>query len=148
MRLQPFRKWGTGKFALGVGKMPLLAQRKVEAEAKQREAEAREREAENSFEKVARKWWDWWAPGKSERHTGYVLRRLEADVFPPFGHKSINVVTAADIRSLMRTIEGRGARDVAKRAHEATGSSFPLCDCPWYSQPKSCRRFQTQRHSR
>jgi integrase len=101
-----------------------MAQRKVEAEAKQREAEAQEREAENSFEKVARKWWDWWAPGKSERHTGYVLRRLEADVFPPFGHKSINVVTAADIRSLMRTIEGRGARDVAKRAHETTGQVF------------------------
>jgi Arm DNA-binding domain len=54
-------------FASGIDPM---AQRKVEAEAKQREAEAQEREAENSFEKVARKWWDWWAPGKSERHTG------------------------------------------------------------------------------
>ena len=62
--------------------------------------------------------------GKSQRHTDYVLRRLEADVFPLFGHKSINAVTAADIRNLMLTIEGRGARDVAKRAHETTGQVF------------------------
>ena len=101
-----------------------MAKRKAEAEAKQREVEAQERVAENSFEKVARKWWDWWATGKSERHTDYVLRRLEADVFPLFGHKSVNTLTAADIRNLMLTIEGRGARDVAKRAHETTGQVF------------------------
>lgn len=74
-----------------------MAERKAEAEAKQKEA--REREAENSFEKVARKWWDWRATGKSQRHADYVLRRLEADVFPSFGHKFIAAVTAADIRN-------------------------------------------------
>ena len=101
-----------------------MADRKAEAKAKQREIEAREREAESSFEKVARKWWDWWAAGKSQRHADYVLRRLEADMFPTFGHKFIDAVTAADIRKLMLTIERRGARDVAKRAHETTGQIF------------------------
>lgn len=101
-----------------------MAERKAEAEAKQKEVKAREREAENSFEKVARKWWDWWAAGKSRRHADYVLRRLEADVFPSFGHKFIEAVTAADIRKLMLTIEDRGARDVAKRAYETTGQVF------------------------
>jgi integrase len=101
-----------------------MAERKAEAEGKQKEIEARDRESENSFENVARKWWDWWAVGKSPRHADYVLRRLEADVFPSFGHKFINAVTAADIRKLMLTIEGRGARDVAKRAHEMTGQVF------------------------
>jgi integrase len=101
-----------------------MAERKSESEAKQKEVEAKEREAENSFEKVARKWWDWWAAGKSQRHADYVLRRLEADAFPSFGHKFIDAVTAADIRKLMLTIEDRGARDVAKRAHETTGQVF------------------------
>ena len=101
-----------------------MAVRKAEAEAKQREAEAQERESENSFENVARKWWDWWAPGKSPRHTNYVLRRMEADVFPSFGHRFIEAVTATDIRKLMQMIESRGARDVAKRAHETTGQVF------------------------
>jgi hypothetical protein len=35
-----------------------MAERKAEADAKQRETEALQREAENSFENVARKWWD------------------------------------------------------------------------------------------
>jgi len=108
-----------------------MAERKAEFEAKQKEAEAQQkevetrfREAENSFENIARKWWDWWAVGKSVRHTDYVLRRLEADVFPAIGHKFIDAVTPADIRNLMLSIESRGARDVAKRAHEATGQVF------------------------
>jgi integrase len=33
-------------------------------------------------------------------------------------------VTAADIRELMLAIDGRGAKDVAKRAHETTGQIF------------------------
>jgi integrase len=52
------------------------------------------------------------------------MRRLEADVFPSIGHTFIDAVTAADIRKLMLTIEGRGARDVAKRAHETTGQVY------------------------
>jgi integrase len=109
------------KLAAGIDPM---MERKAEAEIRQRETEARLREAESSFEKIARKWWKWWAAGKSPRHADYVLRRLEADVFPALGHKFINNVTAADIRKLMLTIEGRGARDVAKRAHETTGQIF------------------------
>jgi integrase len=109
------------KLATGIDPM---VERKAEAAARQREAEERQREAEDSFEKIARKWWEWWATGKSPRHTDYVLRRLEADVFPAFGPKFIDNVTAADIRKLMLVIEGRGARDVAKRAHETTGQIF------------------------
>jgi integrase len=108
-----------------------MSERRAEIAAKQQELEARNKEAaerlrqtENSFEKVARKWWAWWEVGKSPRHADYVLRRLEADVFPAFGHKFIDTVTAADIRSLMLVIEERGARDVAKRAHETTGQIF------------------------
>jgi integrase len=108
---------------LAAGTNP-MAERKAVAEAKRREAEARQREMENSFEKVARKWWDWWEADKSPRHADSVLRRLEADVFPAFGSRFIDAVTPADIRELMLAIEGRGARDVAKRAHEIAGQIF------------------------
>ncbi|MGA9671394.1 MAG: tyrosine-type recombinase/integrase, partial [Terracidiphilus sp.] len=101
-----------------------IVERKAKAATRQREEKERERETENSFEKVARTWWEWWAAGKSPRHTDYVLRRLKADVFPAFGHKFIDSVTPADIRKLMLEVEGRGARDVAKRAHETTGQIF------------------------
>ncbi len=109
------------KLASGIDPM---AERKAEGEAKQREAQARQREAENSFENIARKWWEWWSIGKSPRHTDTVMRRLEADVFPAFGHKFIDAVTAADVRELMLKIERRDARDVAKRAHETTSQIF------------------------
>jgi integrase len=101
-----------------------MAERKMEAAARQRESEALQREAENSFENIARKWWEWWAISKSPRHADTVMRRLKRDVFPAFGHKFINSVTAADIRELMLAIERRDARDVAKRAHENTGQIF------------------------
>ena len=101
-----------------------MAERKAEGEAKQKEIEARQREADNSFENVAREWWKWWLIGKSPRHADTTLRRLEADVFPAYCHKSINSVTAADVRELMILVEKRDARDVAKRIHETTSQIF------------------------
>jgi integrase len=108
---------------LAAGTDPMV-ERKEGAEAKVREVEARQRESERSFEKIARKWWEWWSIGKSPRHSDTVLRRLRADVFPAYGHKFIDAVTAADIRELMLTVEERNARDVAKRVHETTGQIF------------------------
>ena len=101
-----------------------MAERKAEGEAKQKEAAARQREAENSFESVAREWWKWCLIGKSPRHADTTMRRMEADVFPAYGHKSINEVTAADVRQLMIGVEKRDARDVAKRIHETTSQIF------------------------
>lgn len=113
----------TARKTLAAGIDP-MAERKAEVEAKQREDEARQREAENSFENIGRKWWALWSIGKLPRHAAYVLRRLEADVFPVIGYKFIEVIHAADIRELILPIEARGARDVAKRAHETMGQIF------------------------
>lgn len=107
--------------ALGVDPM---AERKAEAEAKQKEVQARQAESERSFERVAKKWWELWSVGKSPRHADTVMRRMKADVFPAYGHKFIDAVTAADIRELMLAVAARDARDVAKRVHETTGQVF------------------------
>jgi hypothetical protein len=80
-----------------------IVERKAKAATRQREAEERGRETENSFEKVARRWRDRWAAGKSPRHTDPVLRRMEADVFPAYGDKFIDSVTAADVRKLVHS---------------------------------------------
>ena len=39
----------------------------------------------DTFEALAREWWANWKGGRTERHADYVLRRLEADVFPAIG---------------------------------------------------------------
>jgi len=109
------------KLAAGVNPM---AERKAEAAAKQEEAKALQRGAESSFEQIAQKWWEWWSIGKSPNHAAQVMRRLVADVFPAIGHKFIDSITAPDVRDILRPIEARGARDVAKRAHETIGQIF------------------------
>jgi integrase len=89
-------------------------------EQKQLEAIARE----NSFEAVARTWWDNWKSAKSERHAHYVIRRLEADIFPAIGRKPINKITAPILLMAIKKIESRGALDIAKRALSSCGQVF------------------------
>jgi hypothetical protein len=119
-----------------------MAERKAEAEAKQQEAKALERKADSSFENVALQWWEWWSIGKSPRHADTVMRRLKADIFPAFGHKSIDAIKAAEIRELMLAIEKRNARDVAKRSHEVTSQVFSIRGCSGHRQSESRCRFQ------
>jgi integrase len=113
----------TGRKLLASGVDP-MAQRKAKAEAKRQQSLASQREVEDSFERVARKWWKWWSEGKAPRHVDTVLRRLEKDVFPVLGQKFIGAVTAADVREVMLAIEGREAHDLAKRARETTSQIF------------------------
>ncbi len=70
----------------------------------------------NTFEKVARQWWEHWRGPKSPRHADYVLRRLEADVFPVLGASPAMSITAPQLLAMAKRIESRGAVDIAKRA--------------------------------
>jgi hypothetical protein len=82
-----------------------MAAKKAVKEAVRAVAEAEQRDAENSFKAVALKWHFWWAKGVDADTAAYILRRLEADVFPVFGNKPIGELKAADIRNLILSIE-------------------------------------------
>ncbi len=71
--------------------------------------------ATNSFESIARLWWNHWKHDKTERHANYTIRRMKADIFPVIGHKPINEVTTAQLIAMVRKVESRGALDIAKR---------------------------------
>jgi len=75
----------------------------------------------NTFELVARQWWAHWKGPKSTRHADYVLRRLEADVFPALGGRPVASVTAPALLAMAKTIEARGAVDIAKRSLQTCG---------------------------
>jgi integrase len=77
--------------------------------------------AENSFESVARQWWNHWKHNKNERHAGHTIRRLEADIFPVIGNKPINELTAPTLLLAIKKVESRGALDIAKRALTTCG---------------------------
>lgn len=79
---------------------------------------------ENAFEIVARAWWDHWKDDKSPRHAQYVMRRLEMDVFPTLGGRSMDSIEAPNLVALTKSIQERGALDIAKRALETIGQIF------------------------
>jgi len=70
----------------------------------------------NSFEVIAREWFaknrDTWAVS----HADKLITRLEKDVFPWLGGKAIAEITAPDVLSVLRRIEGRGTNETAHRA--------------------------------
>lgn len=95
---------------------PVQAQRQVKA--------AKRVAQENSFEAVARMWFDGWKAARSVRHADYVIRRLEADVFPAIGKRPIAEIQAPELVAMMKAIEKRGALDIAKRCYQMTGQVF------------------------
>lgn len=89
-------------------------------EQKQKEAIA----AENSFQSISLLWWNHWKHDKNERHAGYTIRRLEADVFPVIGNKPINEISASTLLMVIKKVEARGALDIAKRVLTMCGQVF------------------------
>lgn len=82
------------------------------------------RAQQKSFEEVARVWYEAWKQPRSERHAGYVLRRLEADVFPVIGPQGVGQITAPELVRMLKKIERRGALDIAKRVLQTCGQIF------------------------
>jgi integrase len=68
-----------------------------------------------TFEVIAREWHDHWKADRHERHAHYVLKRLEADIFPEIGSLPLSDIPASSFRNAVQKIEKRGAVDIAKR---------------------------------
>lgn len=88
----------------------------------QRKAE--KAEMENSFQAISLRWLEHWRHGKSPRHAAYVQRRIEMDILPSLGVRPIAEIEAPELVTMVKAIEKRGARDIAKRALETTGQVF------------------------
>ncbi len=71
--------------------------------------------AKNTFEKVARDWFNNYKDGWVPRHAQNILNRLENDIFPVIGHLPITSIDNPTVLEAVRKIEARGARDIAKR---------------------------------
>lgn len=97
----------------------------VDPMARRKSEKTAEREqVENAFETIARSWIEHWREDKSARHVDSTSRRLDVNILPYLGKLPINEIAAPDIVSMVRAIEQRGAKDVAKRALETTGQIF------------------------
>jgi integrase len=88
------------------------------------EKAARQESDTNSFQNVAALWLEHWQDGKSSRHVAQVKRRMDADILPCLGTRPIKEIAAPEVVGMVKAIEKRGARDIAKRALETTGQVF------------------------
>jgi integrase len=95
------------------------------AQARQESKAQAKTEAQNTFEQVARLWWDNWRIGKgiTDKHATSTWRRLENDVLPKLAKRSINALTLREIAPVLKTIEER-APVLADEAWVACGQVF------------------------
>lgn len=94
------------------------------SEARKAEKRAQAAATENSFETVARAWHDKQRNAWTDTHAQSVLRRLEVDLFPALGHRPLAEIEAPELLAVMRTIESRGAYDLAHRVLAICGQVF------------------------
>lgn len=93
-----------------------LAQGVDPGEQKKAQKAARVERNANSFEVVAREWFDKFKTHKSEGYAEKIMSRLERDVFPWLGGEPVASTDAPKVLAVLRRIEARGAVHTAHRA--------------------------------
>lgn len=80
--------------------------------------------AANSFEVVAREWYENKMKDKSEHHRKRALSLFNRDMFPYIGSKPISDIKAVELLAVLRRIEARNAIETAHRALQICGQVF------------------------
>ena len=75
---------------------------------------------DTGFEGIFKLWFAMWSQGKAPKHSAQVERRVMTDIVPAFAGKAVDDISTADVRRMMAAINDRGAREVARLAHETT----------------------------
>lgn len=116
--------------------MSLAKARKKKAEAREllhggidpavdRAAQASEDQADaDTFERIAREWFEKNEPRWVPSHSSKIIRRLEANIFPWIGREPINTLTAAAVLATLRRIESRGRVETAHRTMQNCSQIF------------------------
>lgn len=102
----------------------LLADGIDPGEAKQAAKQGRIVAAANSFEAIARAWFDKYMSGKSESHRERTINRLETDIFPWLGARPVNEIKPQELLTCLRRIEERGAIETAHRVRWSCSKIF------------------------
>jgi integrase len=87
-------------------------------------SEAAIAESKNSFEVVAREWFENKKINIKENYFSRILGRLENDIFPFLSNRLISEITAPELLEVLRKMEARGAVDTAHRCLQYCGQIF------------------------
>jgi integrase len=78
----------------------------------------------NSFEVVAREWFERKKVGKNEAYTIRIWGRVEKELFPFLASRSITEITTPELLEVLRKVESRGAVDTAHRCLQYCSQIF------------------------
>jgi integrase len=81
-------------------------------------------QTENTFEAVTREWFAKKSSVWAKSHATKILGRFELYIFPWLGNRSISQISAPELLSVLRRIEGKGFIETAHRAHQYCGQVF------------------------
>lgn len=81
-------------------------------------------QAENAFECIAREWHLKNKPTWVDNYAEKIIKRLEQNVFPWIGNKSITSIEAPELLTTIQRIEKRGALETAHRTMQNCGQIF------------------------
>lgn len=80
--------------------------------------------ADNTFEHIAREWFEEFKQTWVESHSKRLISRLENDVFPWLGSMPIQEIEPPEILAVMRRVQARGALESAHRVKTICGQVF------------------------
>ncbi|WP_404480528.1 tyrosine-type recombinase/integrase [Novosphingobium sp. BL-52-GroH] len=86
--------------------------------------EANQEASRNTFERVARDWFENARTQWARVHADDVIRSLERDVFPTIGELPISQMTPPKVLEILRLIEERGAVETARRVRQRISAVF------------------------
>jgi integrase len=86
--------------------------------------EAERAKNENSFEVVAREWYEGKKIGRNERYTSRVWGRVEKEIFPFLAERTISEIKALELLEVLRKVESRGTVETAHRCLQYCGQIF------------------------
>lgn len=81
-------------------------------------------ESENTFEKLAREWFEQQRVILTKKHADALVARFERDVFPHIGSLPVREIKPTYILEVCRKVEARKAYDVARRIKQTCGQIF------------------------
>ena len=94
------------------------------SEARKQTKQALIENSVNTFEAIAREWFEKHSPNWEASYSVKLLARLEANIFPWIGRSPIVAIKAPELLSILRRVESRGALETAHRLLNYCGSIF------------------------
>lgn len=78
----------------------------------------------DTFEAIAREWFEKFKPQWTEGHRRTVLSRMQENLFPFIGSNPVRDLTAPEILAALRRIEARKANETARRVRQICSQVF------------------------